>query len=74
MRTMSLQLLTWGTAAAAVSSALWLSATNECGLLCLLGNHDWATQPILDPDMPAPAAGLAGHVPAGSPQSSAAIH
>jgi len=33
MRALSLQLLTWGTATAAISSAVWLSSTDPAELL-----------------------------------------
>ncbi len=34
MRAMSLQLLTWGTITAAVSSAAWLSSTDQASIFC----------------------------------------
>jgi hypothetical protein len=36
MRTMPLRVLTWGTAAAAVTSAIWLSSISQAAILCSL--------------------------------------
>jgi hypothetical protein len=60
MRTASLRLLTWATAAAAVSSAAWLSSLGPAALLCAT---DLRTPPDavelgeLMPEWSAPAAG-----------------
>ena len=37
MRTMPLQLLTWGTVTAAVGSAVWLSNTDQAAFFCSSG-------------------------------------
>ena len=37
MRTMPLQLLTWGTITAAVGSAVWLSSTDQAAVFCSVG-------------------------------------
>jgi hypothetical protein len=53
MRPLALQFLTWGTAAAAVSSAVWLSSTREHTLLCSLGpdasSFEWGDDDGLAP-------------------------
>ncbi|HEX4510228.1 MAG TPA: hypothetical protein VH328_09125 [Burkholderiaceae bacterium] len=46
MRPLALQLLTWGTAVAAVSSAAWLSSTSEHTLLCSLEPRAAAFDPF----------------------------
>lgn len=60
MRFVSLQLLTWGTAATAVSSAVWLSSTSQHALLCALGPHASAVAAGLDVDLPPTSAGASG--------------
>jgi len=54
MRPVPLRVLTWGTVAAAVSSAVWLSSTNQGGILCLIGYP--ATSRAIGVDVPLPAA------------------
>ena len=53
MRALSLQLLTWGTATAAISSAVWLSTTDQGSVLCSLGYR--ATSQALGIDLPLPS-------------------
>jgi hypothetical protein len=54
MRALPLQLLTWGTATAAISSAVWLSSTDQGELLCSISYH--ATSPAIGLDLPLPDA------------------
>jgi hypothetical protein len=54
MRALPLQLLTWGTATAAISSAVWLSSTDQGELLCSLSYH--ATSPAIGLELPLPDA------------------
>ena len=54
MRAMSLQLLTWGTATAAVSSGVWLSSTNQDEIFCSVSYH--ATSSAVGVDLPLPIA------------------
>lgn len=70
MRTVQLQMLTWGTITAAVSSAVWLSSTDQSALLCSVGYR--ATSGALGIDLPLPTAPTgAGHsMPPGSSASS----
>jgi hypothetical protein len=65
MRVVPLQLLTWGTATAAVSSALLLSASNQGAVFCSTGYR--ATSGALGLDLPAepPRAGPAANRTAG---------
>jgi hypothetical protein len=70
MRTVPLYMLTWGTAAAAVSSAVWLSSISQATLLCSLDPHvandALGLDELLAPET-APAAG-----PVTTPSSDAA--
>ncbi|MEP6502659.1 MAG: hypothetical protein ABJD97_04985 [Betaproteobacteria bacterium] len=60
MRTMPLQLLTWGTIATAVSSAVWLSSTDQAAIFCSFGYR--ATSDAIGIDMPLPTEpARAGH-------------
>jgi hypothetical protein len=55
MRTVPIQLLTWGTVSAAVGSAAWLSATDQKAVFCSVGYR--ATSNVLGiDDMPLPLA------------------
>jgi hypothetical protein len=69
MRALQLQLLTWGTAAAAISSAVWLSSTDQATLLCSLSYH--ATSPAIGLDLPLPEAPTRAG-PSAGPSSNAA--
>jgi hypothetical protein len=53
MRAMPLQLLTWGTAAAAITSAAWLTSSPDNTLVCSAG-FDAALRAV-DFEMPLPA-------------------
>lgn len=53
MRAMPLQLLTWGTVTAAVSSAAWLSSTDQGPVFCMVGYR--STSRMLGIDVPLPA-------------------
>ena len=61
MRPLTLQFLTWGTAAAAVSSAVWLSSTNQRTLLCSLGAQASSYELGIDDDLPPTGAGRSGN-------------
>ena len=65
MRTMPLQLLTWGTITAAVGSAVWLTSTDQNAVFCSVGYR--ATSNAMGIDVPLPAeptrAGAAGKLP-----------
>ena len=50
MRTMPLQLLTWGTITAAVGSAVWLSNTDQAAFFCSSGYR--ATSQAMGLDLP----------------------
>ena len=50
MRTMPLQLLTWGTITAAVGSAVWLSNTDQAAFFCSSGYR--ATSQAMGLDIP----------------------
>ncbi len=50
MRAMPLQLLTWGTITAAVSSAAWLTSTNQGNVFCSVGYR--ATSHALGMELP----------------------
>ena len=52
MRTMPLQLLTWGTVTAAVGSAVWLSNTDQAAVFCSVGYR--ATSNAMGLDIPLP--------------------
>jgi hypothetical protein len=69
MRTMPLQLLTWGTITAAVSSAAWLSLTDQGSILCSVGYR--ATSRALGFDLPLSTEPMRGG-PSAKPGSSAA--
>ena len=53
MRAMPIQLLTWGTITAAVSSAVWLSSTDQGAVFCSVGYR--ATSAAIGIDIPLPA-------------------
>ena len=55
MRAVPLQFLTWGTVTAAVSSALWLSSSDQDSLFCAVGYHASSRALGID-DMPLPTA------------------
>jgi hypothetical protein len=60
MRTVPLQLLTWGTITAAVSSAVWLSSTDQGAVFCSVGYR--ATSRAIGIDIPLPTEpARAGH-------------
>jgi hypothetical protein len=67
MRAVPLQLLTWGTAAAAITSAVWLSSSPDSMLVCSTGD---AESRAYDLDVPLPAAATRAG-PAAAPMSSA---
>ncbi len=52
MRTVPIQLLTWGTVSAAVGSAVWLSSTDQNPVFCSIGYR--ATSHVLGVDVPLP--------------------
>ena len=52
MRTMPLQLLTWGTVTAAVGSAVWLSSADQAAVFCSVGYR--ATSQAMGIDVPLP--------------------
>ncbi len=52
MRTMPLQLLTWGTITAAVGSAVWLSNSDQGAFFCSSGYR--ATSQAMGIDIPLP--------------------
>jgi hypothetical protein len=68
MRAMPLQLLTWGTAAAAITSAVWLSSSPDNTLVCSAGFD--AIGRAADFELPLPDAPT-GAGPAAAPTSSA---
>ena len=53
MRTVPLQLLTWGTIACSVTSAVWLSSTDQGPLFCSVSYR--ATSRAIGVDIPMPA-------------------
>jgi hypothetical protein len=53
MRTVPLQLLTWGTIACSVTSAVWLSSTDQGPVFCSVGYR--ATSRAIGVDVPTPA-------------------
>jgi len=53
MRTMPLQLLTWGTITAAVGSAVWLSNTDQAAFFCSSGYRATSQAMGLDVTLPA---------------------
>jgi hypothetical protein len=69
MRAMPLQLLTWGTITAAISSAAWLSSTDQGLILCSVGYR--ATSRALGVDLPMPTEPTRAG-PSAKPGSSAA--
>ena len=69
MRAMPIQLLTWGTVTAAVSSAAWLSSTDQGSILCSVGYR--ATSRAIGIDLPLPTEPTRAG-PAATPGSSAA--
>ena len=70
MRTVPLQLLTWGTVTAAVGSAVWLSNTDQAAVFCSVGYRATSSAMGLDDALPAEPA-RAG-APAQTPGSGAA--
>ncbi len=69
MRAMPLQFLTWGTIAAAVGSAAWLSSTDQGALICSVGYRATSRAMGFDDDIALPdEPGRAG-TPAKSPQA-----
>jgi hypothetical protein len=52
MRTVPLQLLTWGTIACSVTSAVWLSSTDQGAVFCSVGYR--ATSRAIGVDIPSP--------------------
>jgi len=70
MRHLSLQLLTWGTASAAISSAVWLSSVDQASVFCSMGYR--ATSEALGIDMPLPAEPTRAGAPSAGPSSRAA--
>jgi len=52
MRTMPLQLLTWGTVTAAVGSAVWLSNTDQAAVFCSVGYRATSNAMGLDDTLP----------------------
>lgn len=57
MRALSLQLLTWGTAAAAISSAVWLSSTDQASVFCSISYRATSEAMGMDLDLPAAPTG-----------------
>jgi hypothetical protein len=53
MRTMPLQLMTWGTITAAVGSAVWLSNSDQAAIFCSSGYR--ATSQAMGIDTPLPS-------------------
>jgi hypothetical protein len=70
MRAMPLQLLTWGTIAAAVSSAAWLSSTDQASIFCSVGYRATSRAIGID-DLPLPTEPTRAG-PSAKPGSSAA--
>lgn len=70
MRTMPLQMLTWGTVTAAVGSAVWLSNTDQAAVFCSVSYR--ATSTAMGIDIPLPAEPTRAGTPAQVPGSSAA--
>ena len=70
MRTMPLQLLTWGTVTAAVGSAVWLSNTDQAAVFCAVSYR--ATSSAMGLDDPLPAEPTRAGPSADTPGSSAA--
>jgi hypothetical protein len=52
MRTLPVQLLTWGTIACSISSAVWLSSTDQGAVFCSIGYR--ATSRAIGIDLPLP--------------------
>ena len=70
MRTMPLQLLTWGTITAAVGSAVWLSNTDQAAVFCSVGYR--ATSSAMGIDTPLPTEPTRAGASSKSTKSSAA--
>jgi hypothetical protein len=70
MRTMPLQLLTWGTVTAAVGSAAWLSSTDQAAVFCSVGYR--ATSRAMGFEVPLPIEPTRAGPSAKRPGSSAA--
>jgi hypothetical protein len=71
MRTVTLQLLTWGTIACAVTSAAWLASTDPAPVLCSVGDRSPGGAPAIELPLPSEPTGsgkskAAGPGPAGS--------
>ena len=68
MRTMPLQLLTWGTITAAVGSAVWLSSSDQAAVFCSFGYR--STSQAMGIEVPLPteptSAGPSKHSHAGA--------
>ena len=58
MRTMPLQLLTWGTITAAVGSAVWLSSSDQAAVFCSFGYR--STSQAMGIEVPLPAEATRG--------------
>ena len=70
MRTMPLQLLTWGTVTAAVVSAVWLSNTDQAAVFCAVSYR--ATSSAMGLDDPLPTEPTRAGPSADTPGSAAA--
>jgi hypothetical protein len=70
MRTMPLQLLTWGTITAAVGSAVWLSNTDQAAFFCSSSYR--ATSQAMGIDTPLPTEPARAGASAKTTKSSAA--
>ena len=70
MRTMPLQLLTWGTITAAVGSAVWLSNTDQAAFFCSSGYR--ATSQAMGLDITLPTEPTGAGATSKSTKSSAA--
>jgi hypothetical protein len=56
MRTMPLQVLTWGTITAAVGSAVWLSSSDQAAVFCSFGYRSTSQAMGIETPLPAEAA------------------
>jgi hypothetical protein len=70
MRTMPLQLLTWGTITVAVGSAVWLSSSDQAAVFCSFGYR--STSQAMGIDIPLPTEPTRAGPSAKLPGSSAA--
>ncbi len=55
MRTMPLQILTWGTITAAVGSAVWLSSSDQAAVFCSFGYRSTSQAMGIETPLPAEA-------------------